>query len=135
MLGHEIAHNIAHHAAERLSIAALMISLPYLIMFLTGFSGGLVDMALQLAWQMPMSRKQEVKDSFPARQTEGCGVLTHFYQSEADLIGLSSSMPFDHGLSASTNIKAVMMSKACFDPEAALGLCVWPFGLRFAQES
>lgn len=105
VLGHEIAHNIAHHSAESLSRAAIMIPLAYLITALTGFSEGLVDRVLQVAWQMPGSRKQEVKIHSPARPIEGVRCTNHFYQSEADFIGLSPSMPLDHGPSTGTNTK------------------------------
>ena len=71
VLGHEIAHNVAHHAAESLSRAVIMIPLAYLFTALTGFSDGLVGWVLQVGWQMPRSRKQEVKIHSPARQIEG----------------------------------------------------------------
>ncbi|KAK3110309.1 metalloendopeptidase [Teratosphaeriaceae sp. CCFEE 6253] len=58
VLGHEIAHNVAHHAAERMS-QSLPVMAVLLALSLVGLDPGIGNMALNLAFTLPGSRKQE----------------------------------------------------------------------------
>ncbi len=60
VLSHEIAHSVAHHTAERLSQAAILIPLAFLLAVTFQVSDQLVRAALQIAWELPGSRKHEV---------------------------------------------------------------------------
>ncbi|KAK0278991.1 hypothetical protein LTS16_014773 [Friedmanniomyces endolithicus] len=58
VLGHEIAHNVAHHAAERMS-QALPVMVVLMLLSVLGLDPGFGNMALNLAFTLPGSRKQE----------------------------------------------------------------------------
>ena len=58
VLGHEIAHNVAHHAAERMSQGLPVMAL-LLLLSVLGLDPGFGNMALNLAFTLPGSRKQE----------------------------------------------------------------------------
>ncbi|KAK0882810.1 metalloendopeptidase [Friedmanniomyces endolithicus] len=58
VLGHEIAHNVAHHAAERMS-QGLPVMAVLLLLSVLGLDPGFGNMALNLAFTLPGSRKQE----------------------------------------------------------------------------
>lgn len=60
MLGHEIAHSIAHHTAERLSRFAIMLPLAFLMTSFFDISDKFMNIAINMAWELPASRKQEV---------------------------------------------------------------------------
>ncbi|TKA76424.1 hypothetical protein B0A55_05197 [Friedmanniomyces simplex] len=58
VLGHEVAHNVAHHAAERMS-QGLPVLVLLLLLWGLGLDPGFGNMALNLAFTLPGSRKQE----------------------------------------------------------------------------
>ncbi|KAK3672009.1 metalloendopeptidase [Recurvomyces mirabilis] len=58
VLGHEIAHNVAHHAAERMSQSVPVLFL-LAVLSLVGLDPGIGNTALNLAFTLPGSRKQE----------------------------------------------------------------------------
>ena len=61
VLGHEIAHNVAHHVAENLTRQSIFLALQFIAAyFLDGNFGNLSYSALDLVYNKPGSRKQEV---------------------------------------------------------------------------
>lgn len=92
VLGHEIAHNLAHHAAERMSTAII---------------GRGIFMALQLGYTLLTGDSSGAMGDYLGRMALDLGFMrpgSRKQESEADYIGL------------------MMMSEACYDPEAAVGL-------------
>ena len=61
VLGHEIAHRVAHHASENLTRATLIQAVALLGSLLFDFSGAFQMYALDLAYNKPGSRAQEVR--------------------------------------------------------------------------
>ena len=64
VLGHEIAHNVAHHAGEQLSRNAYIIPIALLISFNFDISGQLLRHLLNLAFELPGSRKMELEADY-----------------------------------------------------------------------
>ncbi|KAK5127847.1 hypothetical protein LTR85_004964 [Meristemomyces frigidus] len=64
VLGHEIAHNVAHHAAERMN-GGYVVMVPAMIVFaLLGLDPNFGSMAVNLAFTLPGSRKQEAEADY-----------------------------------------------------------------------
>ena len=59
VLGHEIAHNVAHHTGEKLSQYAFLIPIALLLTFVFDISGYSSQSILELALELPHSRKME----------------------------------------------------------------------------
>lgn len=59
VLGHEIAHNVAHHTSEKLSQRGFLLGLGLILSFWLDISGLLAQRLVDLAFQMPGSRKAE----------------------------------------------------------------------------
>lgn len=64
VLGHEIAHNVAHHAAERMSVSFPLIGLASIAALFLGLDPSLGSMAVNLAFTLPGSRKQEAEADY-----------------------------------------------------------------------
>ena len=61
VLGHEIAHNVAHHQGEKMSqLYAIILPIAVYLSSQYGISEQLVQLALDLVYSRPGSRKQEV---------------------------------------------------------------------------
>lgn len=60
VLGHEIAHVVARHPAERMSTGFLTVGLVWAISFLFDVSGQMAHLLLNLMYNLPNSRTQEV---------------------------------------------------------------------------
>ena len=63
VLGHEIAHTIAHHSAENMSRMSVFVTLTWLVTFIVEIPSDLSRTALDLVYNKPGSRKQEVSPS------------------------------------------------------------------------
>lgn len=64
VLGHEIAHNVAHHAGEQLSRNAYLVPLTLLVTYNFDISGQLAQFLLNLAFELPGSRKMELEADY-----------------------------------------------------------------------
>ena len=64
VLGHEIAHNVAHHAAERMSQAFVFLPLAFVGAVLFGLVPSIGRFAVNLAFTLPGSRKQEAEADY-----------------------------------------------------------------------
>ena len=74
VLGHEIAHNVAHHAAEKMSSFYVLTSVAILLAALVGVDERITQILLQLGFEMPNGRKQEIEADFIGLQmmAEAC---------------------------------------------------------------
>jgi Zn-dependent protease with chaperone function len=66
VLGHEIAHVVAHHPAERMSNSFITLGAVFALSFLFDVSGQLSSMLLNLMYNLPNSRTQEVRSDILA---------------------------------------------------------------------
>lgn len=64
VLGHEIAHNVAHHAAERMSRSFVFLPLALVASFLLGIDPGIGNFAVNIAFTLPGSRKEEAEADY-----------------------------------------------------------------------
>ena len=83
VLGHELAHNIAHHVGEQLSRRGLLVIPAIILSFVFDISGQVSRFLVQLAFELPGSRKEE---------------------SEADYIGLLLMAQACYNLSAAVGL-------------------------------
>lgn len=102
VLGHEIAHVVARHPAERMSNSFLTLGAVFMISLLFDVSGQFTSLLVNLMYGLPNSRSQEV----------GCCINQSYHDQLTD----------NDEKAEADNIGLMMMSRACFKPEAAVKL-------------